>query len=161
MLSIDPEGRIKIGNRYRGTVKVPGRVHPEAMEVIQRWKEMRALADQVDKPLFQVTAGEDYDEVSARARFSVPDQGMKAANKLDEDLRKIWEDLIGDAQVIGVDPDAVQLESEIPIDLPLPMIWTLSVVAIPSESIENLKPILGAISDAVRETRLEEFAVLS
>ncbi len=163
MFQIDKAGRIKVGDRYRGTVNVPGKIHPEARELVDRWKELRALCDEVDKDLFQVTAGDDYDEVSARVLFSVPSDSWNTADQLDDDLRKVWSDLIDlvDLGIYGtISADSVQLDTELSMQDTRPSTWTLTILGVRDQGIILLRPLLQFVSDAVRSSRLEEFATL-
>ena len=153
MFSIDPEGRIKTNDRYRGTVWAPGKTHPDALELIERWKAMSKLAQAVDPNLFQVTAGIDYDEVSARIRFAVPHESWKTANRVDKDVRQLWNDLV------DMGWTSTQLDAEFAWDEPVDSTWTLSFVAMGDSKIFDFEPAMQYAAKAVRSTRLEEYLV--
>jgi hypothetical protein len=153
MFVIEETGDIFANSKHQGTVWRPKTIHPEAMGLVTRWKELHELSRKIAPNMFRITAGKDYDEVSAALRFAVPNEGWKDANKLDKDLRKLMMDMI------DLDYDNVELDSEIPIETNDEMLWTFSVMAWEDDLISELAAPMRYAAQAIRSTRLEEFLI--
>lgn len=153
MFVIEETGDIFANGKHQGTVWRPKTVHPEAMGLVSRWKELHELSRKVAPNFFRITAGKDYEEVSAALRFAVPNEGWKDGNKLDKDLRKLMEDMLN----LGY--DNVELDSEIPIETNDEMLWTLSLLAWGDDPISELAAPMQYAARAVKSTRLEEFLI--
>lgn len=118
---------------------------------MDQWKDLHKLSKSIDPSLFQVTAGEDYNEVSARVVFAVPHESWKTANRVDRDVRQLWNDMVDRVW-------SAELDTEFAWDEPADSIWILSLV-LWSGPAKALKEPLLYIKDSVRQTRLEEFLV--
>lgn len=153
MFVIEETGDLFANAKHQGTVWRPKGVHPEAMGLIKRWKELYELTQKIRPSIYSITAGRDYDEVSAAIRFAVPSESWKDGNKLDKDLRKLMEDMI------EMGYDRVALDTDIPIEGNEEMLWIFSIVAFGNDPILALAPSLQYAARAVKTTRLEEFVI--
>lgn len=150
---IEETGDIFSGDKPRGTAWRPKNIHPEAMGLVERWKELHELSRKIAPGMFGVTAGKDYEEVSAALRFAIPSEAWKDANKLDKDLRKLLIDMA------DLGWEGVELDAEIPIEGDERMTWTLSVVAWGDDEILGLAQPMRYAAQAIKSTRLEEFLI--
>lgn len=153
MFVIEETGDVFANSKHQGTVWKPKTVHPEAMGLINRWKELHELSRKIAPNFFRITAGKDYEEVSAALRFAIPSGSFRDANKLDKDLRKLMMDMVD----LGY--DNVELDSEIPIESNDEMLWTLSLLAWGGDPISELAAPMRYAAQAVKSTRLEEFLI--